>query len=1324
MADGKVVIDVILDDGTVAKGVANLGGKLGELQGAGKRAATGIKDIVTALGLVALARKGIDLVKNSLDGAFKRIDTFEQFERVMNAVTGSTQETAKALDRTNEIVTGTAYTLDGAAKSVQNFVVRGSSVDQATKYIQAWGDAVAFYGNGSQEQFDTVSDALAKMLTKGTVGMDQLNRLFDVGIDAVGMYAQAVGRDAGEVQEDLSNGVIRAEEFIEVVSTAMLEGTNGVIKVAGAAKEAGATWGSVFANMNTAVARGVAGIITSIDEMLTSNGLPDMREMVAEFGVRFEAVLKKIAEGIPEVVVRIKEVYNAIKPWIPLLASVTSAILTYIGITKGIAAAQSAWNVVQAASIALAKAQRAAHLAMVISGGGVKGMILALRAAMRALNLTLLANPWVLIGIAAVAAVTLIYFYWEPIKEFFINLWEAVKEAGIAVWDWLKEVWSSTAEWFMNLWTSTVEFFTSIWNGITEFFSSLWQSVVEVATSIWDAVIAKWDEVVSSVMTIFGPLIDFYVTMWETISTNAKQYWDNITSMFETVWNNIKTAAAAAWELIKNAVLGPILLLINLVTGDMEEFKSNLSAIWDNIKNAAKTIWNALKDTVVTIIKTLIENLELVWNTFKTYISTLWTTILTIAGNIFESIKASVQQKTNQAKSILESIWNSIKSFFTETLVNIWNTVKQKFADIVNSVRQKMDEVKSKVEEGWNKAQAFLKGVDLLQIGKDIVQGLINGIGNKIGEVKAKVKEIAEAIPEWIRKTLRIASPSKVTTKLGEETTTGLAVGIKKKQKTAEAAAKKAAQATSKRFKEALDSASYQFKMGKVNATAHIKSLEGIRKNYAKTSEQIRKIDLEILKVQQKHAKDSYATSKNYIEKLVRDNKVNLKGELALWEKVQNRYKNGTKERIDAEKQVAKIKAEIAKQDFANSKQWIERQKKYNDMSLMDELRSWERVQERYKAGTKEREEAEEQVYRVKKEIHDKLTSLNDEYLKKMQEVMQKEADEVRKLNEEYQKAEDDRTKSLYNFAGIFDEMKDRMEVSGQVLIDNLKDQVDTFAEWAKNIKVLANRGIDEGLLAELREMGPKAAAEIAALTNLTDDQLAEYAKLWQMKNTMAREQAIYELQGTKDETEKKIDEINKESEKQLEQLRDEWQEKITQIRTGTKNEFNVMKADMRAIGEESMNGMIAGLESMRGALLAKAKSIVSEVQSVMTSVLDIHSPSRWMRDVIGRNMMLGWMQGIDAEKVATLRKANEAAGWMKPSIPVINSLRGVKAPVGNLTPIHGAYSGSNSITNNSSRAYNPTFNNYFTKDESTPSEVARKNKQQSQRYAMEMGMI
>ncbi len=87
-----------------------------------------------------------------------------------------------------------------------------------------------------------------------------------------------------EVQEGFRSGEISAENFVDVVTDALKDGTDNFVAFEGAAREAGNSWGNVFTNMRAAVTHGVIGVIESIDEMLTSNGLPDMRTTVAEFG--------------------------------------------------------------------------------------------------------------------------------------------------------------------------------------------------------------------------------------------------------------------------------------------------------------------------------------------------------------------------------------------------------------------------------------------------------------------------------------------------------------------------------------------------------------------------------------------------------------------------------------------------------------------------------------------------------------------------------------------------------------------------------------------------------------------------------------------------------------------------------------------------------------------------------------------------------------------------------------------------------------------------------------------------------------------------------
>lgn len=287
-ADGTIRIDTRLDGSGVKKGVSSI--------------TNSIKGIASALGVVKLVSAAVGTLSSSLQSAFNRSDTMEQFDRTMSAMTGDAQAADRALEELKATTKGTAYGLDVAAKATQNFVTRGMDMSKATEQVATWADAVAFYGKGTNEQFENVTDALAKMRTKGKVEMDQLDRLFDAGIDAVGMYAKVTGQSSAQVQDALSKGGISADQFIDTVTNAMATGAGGVQKIAGAAKEAGASWQGTMDNMKAAVTRGMLGIIDAIDNGLQSINLPTLREMIAGIGTLAEETLGKAASAIGTII--------------------------------------------------------------------------------------------------------------------------------------------------------------------------------------------------------------------------------------------------------------------------------------------------------------------------------------------------------------------------------------------------------------------------------------------------------------------------------------------------------------------------------------------------------------------------------------------------------------------------------------------------------------------------------------------------------------------------------------------------------------------------------------------------------------------------------------------------------------------------------------------------------------------------------------------------------------------------------------------------------------------------------------------------------------
>lgn len=66
----------------------------------------------------------------------------------------------------------------------------------------------------------------------------------------------------------------------------------------------------------------------------------------------------------------------------------------------------------------------------------------------------------------------------------------------------------------------------------------------------------------------------------------------------------------------------------------------------------------------------------------------------------------------------------------------------------------------------------------MLQIGKDIVDGLKQGIAAKWQELKDYAYELAGALPDWMKKVLGIQSPSRVFAEIGQDIMDGLLGGL------------------------------------------------------------------------------------------------------------------------------------------------------------------------------------------------------------------------------------------------------------------------------------------------------------------------------------------------------------------------------------------------------------------------------------------------------------------------------------------------------------------------------------------------------------------
>lgn len=533
---------------------------------------------------------------------------------------------------------------------------------------------------------------------------------------------------------------------------------------------------------------------------------------------------------------------------------------------------------------------------------------------------------------------------------------------------------------------------------------------------------------------------------------------------------------------------------------------------------------------------------------------------------------------------------------------SVWDAARNLASDAYNAIVSRLDINSPSLE-----AHA---------LGEFTGQGYANGVTATRPSVIESFLGWADGMSSTTKNISKDAS--KQGSAIGQSATAGVSKGLKKGSSSAKKKAKKTAKDIANEamsaFREKMDELEFQFEIGKIDTKKHIEGIKKLGKAYAKYPRIVHEANKAVKKIEDDARKDAFDKSKDYIEHKKYYNKMNLEEELKAWERIRDANKKGTEERKQADREVYRLKKELVEQEkrllkeaLDKSKAWIDDRKYYNEMSLKSELEAWERIQARYKKGTEERKEADKEVYRLKKEMYQAMTDLNEEYFNKIKETNQKLIDDEKALNKEYEDELKSRTDSIRSgLGGIFSEFKIDSEISGTKLLDNLRSQLNGMMNWSRQLKELAAKGIDEGLLEELRQMGPSAASEIAALTKMSSIELAEYSSVWRATNELARHEAVGELEDMRIDIDGQIEELHKKSAEQLDEYKDEWLKKMREIREGTPDEFDGLDATMESIGHDSMKGLLNGLKKMEGPLVDQAKSIAKGISDTIGYVLGV----------------------------------------------------------------------------------------------------------------------
>ena len=228
--------------------------------------------------------------------------------------------------------------------------------------------------------------------------------------------------------------------------------------------------------------------------------------------------------------------------------------------------------------------------------------------------------------------------------------------------------------------------------------------------------------------------------------------------------------------------------------------------------------------------------------------------------------------------------------------------------------------------------------------------------------------------------------------------------------------------------------------------------------------------------------------------------------------------------------------------------------------------------------------------------------------------------------------------------ANAFRTVSEAAAVSVQELTQNLQDNARAVEEWSKNIAVLTERGVDQGLIQQLRDAGPEAAATVRELVQASDEELDALNVAFAESTRVALDSMKRELDpaGAARSAGELIDKVaeailsNQSMEDAL----------VGQLNSafGALND-TVATIGFDGAGKNAVDGFTAGIESMQGSVRDAGLDTGASYLDGLEGELEIRSPSRRTRQIAvnaGEGMIGGTQQVMPrvADMARTLARA------------------------------------------------------------------------------------
>lgn len=180
----------------------------------------------------------------------------------------------------------------------------------------------------------------------------------------------------------------------------------------------------------------------------------------------------------------------------------------------------------------------------------------------------------------------------------------------------------------------------------------------------------------------------------------------------------------------------------------------------------------------------------------------------------------------------------------------------------------------------------------------------------------------------------------------------------------------------------------------------------------------------------------------------------------------------------------------------------------FANSSVRDELKS--QAKQKYNEEVRKLQDDIKKTEESDNELTNTIVKNNEAKAKSTEDASGRMIYTMENMNDARRKAVEMMQQEFANLKGevqnAFQAIEQQTALSADQMTANLQKNIDAVDKWSQNLETLAKRGLDQGLIEQMRQAGPKMANQTQALVDASDEQLGRLNGKWTEAGDKAKE--------------------------------------------------------------------------------------------------------------------------------------------------------------------------------------------------------------------------